>query len=100
MGQLLFNNNFTSVCKDVINDFGGKLPEMNITVFPRILAPMLNDYADEQGWKERYSGKDVGRLLPTSMFVTPEGQKQMLQIQQLVINALYVTQGRRTKKTE
>ena len=83
---------------DIINDFDGKLPEMNITVFPRILAPMLNDYADEQGWAERYSGKDVGRLLPTSIFVTHEGQKQMLQIQQLVINALYVDTGETDEK--
>lgn len=87
-----------NVLADIINDFGGKLPEMNITVFPRILAPMLNDYADEQGWAERYKGKDVGRLLPTSMFVTPEGQKQMLQIQQLVINALYVDTGETDEK--
>ena len=27
------------------------------------LAAMLNDYADEQGWPERYSAKELGRRL-------------------------------------
>ena len=28
------------------------------------LAAMLNDYADEQGWPERYTAKQIGRKLP------------------------------------
>ena len=28
------------------------------------VAAMLNDYADEQGWPERFTGKQVGRFLP------------------------------------
>lgn len=27
------------------------------------LAAMLNDYADEQGWPERFTGRDLGRKL-------------------------------------
>ena len=27
------------------------------------LAAMLNDYADEQGWPERYTSRDLGRVI-------------------------------------
>lgn len=30
------------------------------------IAAMLNDYADEQGWPERFTGKQVGRMIPIS----------------------------------
>ena len=30
---------------------------------PALLAAMLNDYADEQGWEERWTPKAVGRKL-------------------------------------
>ena len=28
-----------------------------------ILAAMLNDYADEQGWPERYTSRELGRVI-------------------------------------
>lgn len=34
------------------------------------IAAMLNDYADEQGWPERYTAKQVGRLLPMNVIGT------------------------------
>jgi len=38
----------------------GKNPLKSVTEF---LAAMLNDYADEQGWPERWTAKQVGRKL-------------------------------------
>lgn len=38
----------------------GDSPLKSVTVF---LAAMLNDYADEQGWEERWTPKTVGRKL-------------------------------------
>lgn len=88
-----------NVLADIINDFG-KMPDLNnITIFPRLLAPMLNDYADEQGWDERFTAKELGRLLPTSMFVTKEGQEQILKITELVLHSVYTDTGE-AKETE
>lgn len=89
-----------NVLADIINDFG-KMPDLNnMTIFPRILAPMINDYADEMGWEERYTGKEIGRLLPTSMFVTKEGQERIVKIVQLVLHSVYAETGEGAKEAE
>lgn len=89
-----------NVLADIINDFG-KMPDLNnMTIFPRLLAPMLNDYADEQGWPERYTGKELGRILPTSMFVTEEGQKQILKITEIVLHSVYADVGEKSEETD
>ena len=36
------------------------------------LAAMLNDYADEQGWPERYSVKDVKRKVTMGMIMSAD----------------------------
>ena len=37
-----------------------------LTTSKEFLAAMLNDYAEEQGWEERFTPKSLGRLLPPS----------------------------------
>ncbi len=57
-----------NVLADVQEAYGGDIgealegdsPLKSVTVF---LAAMLNDYADEQGWEERWTPKAVGRKL-------------------------------------
>ena len=57
-----------NVLADVQEAYGGDIgealegdsPLKSVTVF---LAAMLNDYADEQGWEERWTPKTVGRKL-------------------------------------
>lgn len=49
------------------------------------LAAMLNDYADEQGWEERYTPRTVGRLLPPSPAYVKELQRI---ITDLVVSAV------------
>ena len=49
------------------------------------LAAMLNDYADEKGWEERYTPKTLGRLLQP----TPKGIKAIQDtITDLVVKAV------------
>lgn len=87
-----------NVLADIINDFG-TIPDLNnMAFFPRLLAPMLNDYADEMGWPERYTGREIGRMLPTTMFVSKEGQKTILSVTTLVLNALYADTGETNEK--
>ena len=47
----------------------GENPTQSVLEF---LAAMLNDYADEQGWPERYTARDVGRKLAKNMLPTTE----------------------------
>lgn len=55
-----------NVLADVQDVYGGQIgaalsgekPTRSVLEF---LAAMLNDYADEQGWPERYTSRDVGR---------------------------------------
>ena len=57
-----------NVLADVQEAYGGSIgaaltegtPQRSVLEF---LAAMLNDYADEKGWPERYTAKDVGRKL-------------------------------------
>lgn len=46
---------------EIMAAFSGKSTLKTCIAF---LAAMLNDYADEQGWPERYTARQVGRLLP------------------------------------
>ena len=39
----------------------GENPTQSVLEF---LSAMMNDYADEQGWPERYTAKQIGRKLP------------------------------------
>lgn len=48
------------------------------------LAAMMNDYADEMGWPERFTPKSLGRKLDTL------DVSLMRAVQRLVIHALYV----------
>ena len=58
-----------NVLADVQAVFGGSIagalddenPTQSVLEF---LAAMLNDYADEQGWPERFTAKQIGRKLP------------------------------------
>lgn len=45
---------------DIGEALEGDSPLKSVTVF---LAAMLNDYADEQGWEERWTPKSIGRRL-------------------------------------
>lgn len=45
-------------------DFGKALSDhTSMASSLEFLAAMLNDYADEQGWKERWTAKQIGRKL-------------------------------------
>lgn len=78
-----------NVLADLQEMNGGELPNIasekdGIKVRMEYLAAMMNDYADEMGWPERYTGKTIGRKLKT---VDPA---LMQDIQRLVIHALFV----------
>lgn len=47
----------------------GDKPTRSVLEF---LAAMLNDYADEQGWPERYTSREVGRKLSPGMLASAE----------------------------
>ena len=49
--------------------FSDKQPLKAVTEF---LAAMLNDYADEQGWEERWTAKQIGRKLSLQQIPTTE----------------------------
>ena len=58
-----------NVLADVQEAFGGTIggalsgESVNRSVM-EFLAAMLNDYADEQGWPERFTARQLGRRLP------------------------------------
>ena len=58
-----------NVLADVQEAFGGAIggalsgESVNRSVM-EFLAAMLNDYADEQGWPERFTARQLGRRLP------------------------------------
>lgn len=61
-----------NVLADVQDVYGGRISEALNGEKPtrslmEFLTAMLNDYADEQGWPERYSAKDVGRQISMGM---------------------------------
>lgn len=66
-----------NVLADVQEVFGGNIvgaltgenPMQSVLEF---VAAMLNDYAEEQGWPERYTSRSVGRKLSPRMLPTVE----------------------------
>lgn len=57
-----------NVIADVVEAYGGELPNVfdtstQLKVAREFLTAMLNDYADDQGWPERYTAMQVGRKL-------------------------------------
>lgn len=61
-----------NVLADVQDAFGGAIAgaltgeNVNRSVM-EFLAAMLNDYADEQGWPERFTARQLGRKLPLNV---------------------------------
>ena len=58
-----------NVLADVQEAYGGKISialskKATVKACLEFLAAMLNDYADSQGWGERYTAKQIGRVLP------------------------------------
>lgn len=61
-----------NVLADVQEAFGGTIsgalsgekPTRSVMVF---LAAMMNDYADDRGWPERYTARQLGRMLSPNM---------------------------------
>ena len=58
-----------NVLADVQSAYGGSISgalsgENPLQSVLEFLAAMLNDYADEQGWPERFTAKQIGRKLP------------------------------------
>lgn len=72
--QLRCNMN---VLADVQDSYGGSItdaltggkPSRSVIEF---LAAMLNDYAEEMGWTERYTARSLGRKLSPNMVPTVE----------------------------
>lgn len=57
-----------NVLADVVESCGGELPNVfdkrtQLKIAREFLTAMLNDYADDQGWPERYTARQVGRKL-------------------------------------
>lgn len=76
-----------AVLEDVQDAHGGSLDEVldlppTATVL-EFLAAMLNDYADEQGWKERYTPKVLRRKLNLAMI-------QEADVMGLVTRAIFI----------
>ena len=62
-----------AVLEDIQDAHGGNLeealdPDHAINSAVEFLTAMLNDYADEQGWPERFTIKQVKRKLSRSFF--------------------------------
>lgn len=56
-----------NVLADIVAEFGG-VPDLfdgskGLFYYKSFLAAMLNDYADSQGWPERFTGRKLGRIL-------------------------------------
>lgn len=57
-----------NVLADVQDAFGGDFgqaldPDNSFKSLTVFLAAMLNDYADEMGWEERFTARSLGRVL-------------------------------------
>ena len=55
-----------SVLADIQEANGGTIPDIfdekkSLNNFLTYLAAMMNDYADEQGWEERFTAKSLGK---------------------------------------
>ena len=98
--QLCCNMN---VLADVQERFGGDLKAMlsantTLTCITAFLTAMLNDYADSQGWPERYTAAQVGRQLDPTPAVM---QKRNSMVLDLIYSAIVPqTASADQKKTE
>lgn len=88
-----------NVLADVQEDFGGRLTpavtgDAAIKSTLSFLAAMLNDYAEDMGWPERYTRRELGKKLGW------EGYKQLPKdaIQQLVVDAIFPPEAHREAK--
>lgn len=84
-----------NVLADVTEEYMGVLPDpfdqaTQLKVCLSFLAAMLNDYADEQGWPERYTAKALGRELGADTAVL------LRVVMPLVVQSVFA----RTEKTE
>ncbi len=77
-----------NVLADVVEEYGGELPNVfdkrtRLRVARSFLCAMLNDYADEQGWPERFTPRQLGRRLgaQVAMLAGP--------VMELVLRAVY-----------
>lgn len=52
--------------------------EASLSCVTSFLTAMLNDYADSQGWPERYTTSEVGRALDPSAIAMTERNKMVL----------------------
>ena len=78
-----------NVIADVVEACGGELPNLfdkrtQLKTGREFLAAMLNDYADEQGWPERYTARQLGRKLGGQVAVL------MAPVMDLVVSALFI----------
>lgn len=64
--KLRCNMNVLADVQDAMGgDFGASLdPTYSFSSLMVFLAAMLNDYAEEMGWEERFSPRSLGRMLP------------------------------------
>jgi hypothetical protein len=77
-----------NVIADVVEACGGELPNLfdkrtQLKTGREFLAAMLNDYADEQGWPERYTARQLGRKLGGQVAAL------LAPVMGLVVSALY-----------
>lgn len=79
-----------NVLADIIAEFRG-LPDLfdgskGFLYYKSFLAAMLNDYADTQGWPERFTSRELGRILDFRKLKREDIQHVI----NLVINSVYV----------
>lgn len=88
-----------NVLADLQEEFGeipdvmdGKKSMRNMAAF---IAAMMNDYADAQNWPERFTARQVGRILPANPDI-----EMMQNIMKIVVNALYLQQENTEEQAE
>lgn len=84
--KLRCNFNVLADAQEHFGDF--KHLTKNVATFKNArfyLASMMNDYADEQGWAERYTPEQVGRMLPTDW---ENLNTEIIRIMKLVMSAV------------
>ena len=82
--KLRCNMNVLADVQDAMGgDFGAALdPDRSFSSLIIILAAMLNDYAEEMGWEERFSARGLGRRL--HKHEVPEGDIMSLVVRSMV----------------
>lgn len=78
-----------NVLADVQEQNGGFMPEIfdekrTLSNFLVYLAAMMNDYADEQGWEERFTPKQLGRKISLTDGILIQ------EVMKLVIRSQYI----------